>query len=318
MRSINRNARRLALLVPFLLIFVVVAIPLNHTALEQVGVTYSYSPAGPADLHVTLSHGPYRFDPKDVLFMTLRAIGRQFLAGDWDWNSRLLERNEHWAGPPGIQLLIQSAGSQFLERRFAVWALIRIIDYMVQNGRYVVTAGDLRWRGVVVGRIAMIPTISPKKLDAVSLPDDNMAGLLAKNVTERAKNKLRADDISVEDIGWFGSHHPMGEVLMGTLAAMVKIAERPGGNVQAFVGEWTGSPYSVFPIWWTTQRPSQLSKKNIFLVLVQVAHVQLDKNEYRCYKAILKNNGRYVGEGGNTVYPPKPPNPEAGLEMENY
>ena len=104
MRSIKRNPKRLALLVPFLLIFVVVAIPLNHSALEQVGVTYSYSPAGPADLHVTLSHGPYRFDPKDVLFMTLRAIGRQFLAGDWDWNSRLLERDEYWAGPPGIQL----------------------------------------------------------------------------------------------------------------------------------------------------------------------------------------------------------------------
>lgn len=317
MRSISRNARRLAVLFLLLLISVVVGIPLNHSASAHVGVTYSYSPAGPADLDVTLSHGFYRFDPKVVLLMTLRAIARQVLAEDWSWDGRLLKRNEIWADPPGIQLLVQSMGPQFLERRFAVWTLIRVMDEMVQNDRYIVMAADVRWRGVVVGRIAIIPILSTDKHEAVDSPYDNLLDFSANNDTGHAKIRPRGDDISIESIERFGRPHLLGEVIMGTLAAMVKIAERPGGNVQAFVGGWTGSRYTVFPVWWTTQRPSQLSKKSIFLVLVQMTHAQIDTNEYRCYKAILKNNGRYIGEGGNSVYP-QLTDPGENLNTDSY
>lgn len=316
MRSIRRNAKRLVLLV-LLLICVVAGSPPNQSASEHVEMTYSYSPAGPADLDVTLSHGFLRFDPKVVLLMTLRAIARQVLSGDWDWDSRLLERNEIWAEPPGIQLLVQSMGPQFLERRFAVWTLVRVMDDMVQKNRYLVTAADVRWRGVVVGRIAFIPIRSIKKHEAVDSPNDSLLDFSTNNFTAQAKIRLTGDDISIESIERFGRPHSMGEVIMGTLAAMVRIAERPGGNVQAFVGGWTGSRYTVFPVWWTTQRPSQLSKKNIFLVLVQITHVQIDKNEYRCYKAILRNNGKYIGEGGSAIYP-QLTDPGESLNMDIY
>ena len=300
MGSINRTARRLALLV-FLLIPVAAGIPLNHSASEHVGTTYNYSPAGPADLQVTLTHGSFRFDPKIVLQMALQVIAEQFLNEKWD--SRLHERTETWGGPPGIRFLVKSIGLQFLERRFAVWALIRVVDHMVQNNCYLVTAADIRWQGVVVGRATTIPMLSTKKLEAMGLPNETAVGLSTKDVTRHAKIRLTTDDINMDSIKWFGRLYSTGEVTMGTLAAMVKIAERPSGNVQAFVGEWAGSPYSVFPVWWTTQRPSQLSKRDIFKVLVQATHDLTKADDFRCFRAILKRNGEYIGEGGYAVYP---------------
>ncbi|KAG6999497.1 hypothetical protein G7Y79_00034g069200 [Physcia stellaris] len=252
--------------------------------------------------------------------MTVRAIAAQVLADDWSWDSRLPQRNEIWADSSGIRLMFRSVGPQALERRFAVWTLIRAMDDMVQNNRYVVIAANVRWRGEVVGRMAIVPIISTDKHEAVDSPNDNLLGFSTSNDTGHAKIRLRDDDFSLESIVAFGRPHPMGEVIMGTLSAMVKIAERPDGNVLAFVGEWTASPYTVFPVWWTTQRPSQLSKKGIFWVLVKMSHAQihtLDPDEWLCFNAILKDNGRYIGEGGSAVYPHLN-DPGESLNVDSY
>ena len=254
-------------------------------------LTHKYSPAGPPDFHTTIKHGTVSLDPEVCLHLALGAVSAQVL--DADWNSRLAEYITVWNAVQGLCIIAHSMGPRPMEQRFALWAIVRIMDQMVRGNHYVASEADLRWRGSRIGVVSIIPTPLTENHKVIRLP-----------VLEDAATRLGSHGLSWEEIEYFGAKNSISDVFMGTLSSMVRAAERPNGNVDSFVGEWTDSPYSVFQVWWTTERPSHLTKNILIASMVEIINYASRKKDYRCLKCIVRKHGQYIGEGGYAVYPP--------------
>ena len=291
----------LAILLNLLLSTTLAADGLDHREYREVNeskrsihfdnLTHDYSPTGPADFITTIHQGTTALDPEACLQLALGAVSAQVL--EVDWQSRLPEFVTVWKAAQGPCFVAQSIGPQPMEQRFALWAIVRIMDRMVQENHYIASRADLSWRGSRIGVLSIVPKPSMGNHKAIHLP-----------VLENAATRLGSHGLSWEDIEYFGAKNSISEVFMGTLSSVIKAAERPDGNINSFVGEWRESPYSIFQIWWTTKRPTQLSKKILIASMVETMNYATQRKDYRCLKCVVRKHGQYIGEGGYAVYPP--------------
>lgn len=75
------------------------------------------------------------------------------------------------------------------------------------------------------------------------------------------------------------------------------------GTEISLTGFWEDSPYTIYPIWLSTQRPSQLSKESLLAMMAAIRY-QGVRNDFRCLKGILVDEGgKSIAEGGYTVNP---------------
>ena len=292
----------LAILLKLLLRATMAASFLDHRELREVNgsnrsvhydnLILDYSPAGPADFVTNIHHSTTSFDPEACLQLALGAVSAQVLEADW--NSRLPEFITIWETAQGPRFVAQSIGPQPMEQRFALWAIVRIMDQMVRRNHYVSSRADLTWRGSRIGVLSIVPNPSTENYKVIRLP-----------ILANAATRLGSHGLSWEDIEYFGAKNSVSEVFMGTLSSVIKAAERPNGNVISFTGQWTESPYSIFQIWWTTERPSHLTKRILIASMVETINFATRRKDYRCLKCVVKRHGQYIGEGGYAVYPPR-------------
>ena len=253
---------------------------------------YDYSPAGPADFITIVHQGTTSLDPEACLQLALGAVSAQVLQADW--NSRLPKFITIWEAAQGPHFVAQSIGPQPMEQRFALWAIVRILDQMVRRNHYVASKADLIWRGSRIGVVSIVPHPPMEKDKVIRLP-----------VLEDSETRLGNHGLSWEDFEHFGAKNSVSEVFMGTLASVIRAAERSDGMVNSFIGEWDGSPYSVFQMWWTNKRPSQLTKKILIASMVETINYAIRSKDYRSLICVIKKRGEYVGEGGYVVRPPR-------------
>ena len=291
----------LAIVLNFLLSINLAAAFVDHSELQEVNesnrsihydnLNHDYSPAGPTDFITVIHQGTTSFVPEACLQLALGAVSAQVLQADW--NSRLPEFITIWETAQGPCFVAQSIGPQPMEQRFALWAIVRIMDQMVRRNQYIASRADLSWRGSRIGVVSIVPNPSTENHKVIRLP-----------VLENAAARLESHGLSWEEIEYFGATKSASEVFMGALSSVIKAAERPNGNVLSFVGEWTESPYSIFQIWWTTGRPSRLTKRILIASMVETMNYATRRKDFRCLKCVIKQHGQYIGQGGYTVYPP--------------
>lgn len=254
-------------------------------------LTYSTSPAGPADFETQIHQTHIRLDKRLCLEAVVGIIGTEAL--ERDWNSRLDERKMIWAVASGVRVIADSLGTQLMERRFVFWSLLQIVDAMAQTNRYVATVAEVYWQGTMVGTI-WIQTIQ-------SLPNVDGSHIQKSNtIMDLAAKNLGRDTVRFESVEHLGPPNPMEDVFIGAIVALINAAERfnPSTNIVAFIGSWPGSPYSIKQIWWTTDRPSHFRRSFFLLSIIEALKTAVESNDYSCLKGIVKINGQYIGEGG--------------------
>ena len=69
-----------------------------------------------------------------------------------------------------------------------------------------------------------------------------------------------------------------------------------------FMGTWPGSPYTLSQTWWTTERPSRCTRKQLIPAMATTISYAQRVDDWRCMKGVLKNNERYLAEGGYKNY----------------
>ena len=83
-----------------------------------------------------LTHGPTGFRnsyrPEDCLPFALEVLASQAMR---DWDSRLVDRTMTWSRPPHMAIVAQSLTARHMEQRFAVWAIVRVMDQMVKTNQ---------------------------------------------------------------------------------------------------------------------------------------------------------------------------------------
>ena len=279
-------------IIPGLLLFMVVfghpAVQKEPATAHNGNLTYNtYSPAGPPEFKMTPTlQTSTQLDQSWCLNGAIDLV--MFQALQADWNGRLPDRTKIWTHF-GVQFIAQSTGAQNLETRFVFWATIRMMDSFVQQKSCNVTAADLTWRGEPVGRFSVIRHRSAPHGEALESP---------------RTLSIPIDGTKLVDVAFFGRPNSVSELVMGMLAAFIAIAERVHGNRPAFVASWDNSPYTIYPIWFTTQRPSQLSKEKLIIAIYSAFQFQVQKDNTRCLKGKLVDRyGRYIAEGGLGVYP---------------
>ena len=265
---------------------------LGDSSTGASNLTYSTSPAGPADFETEIHQTRIRLDKKLCLEAAVGIIGTQAL--EMDWNSRLDERTMIWAVvASGFRVVADSFGTQLMERRFVLWSLLHIVDAMAQTNRYVATVAEVYWHGTMVGTV-WIQTVQ-------SIPDVDGSHIQKFNtIRELAAKKFGRDNIRFESVEHFGPPNPMEDVFIGAIVALINAAERfnPSTNIASFIGSWPGSRYSIKQIWWTTDRPSRFRSGLFLLSIIQSLSAAVDSNDYSCLKGTVTTNGQYIGEGG--------------------
>ncbi|KAG7007799.1 hypothetical protein G7Y79_00008g024370 [Physcia stellaris] len=282
----------------FMLLLVVSGHPTIHkepATAPNSNLTYNnYSPAGPPDFQMTLLlQTPTRMRLDLCLGLALDVAFDQALHADW--NSRIPERTKTWRYH-GVEITAQSArGVQNLESRFIHWAIIRMMDIMVHEKSCNTTFVDLKWRGEPVGKLTIINRRFPGHRKASGSPK-------TISMPESNETRVGVDGSRLEDVEFFGRENSMSEVVMGVLAGVIGVAERVHGNRVAFRGAWDGSPYTVYPIWFSTQRLSQLSKERLLVAMMAAIQYQRVRDDFRCLKGrLVDEDGKYIAEGGYAV-----------------
>ena len=270
--------------------------PLSESQFEHVAttistnnlgnLTYNYSPAGLLEFVTAIDPGPHSLNPEDCLHIALETMTSQAVR---DWDSRLADRTMTWGRPPHMAIVAQSLTARPMEQRFAVWAIIRIMDQMVRINRYVEMNAALSWRGEGIGRLAFVRYPATGGHDILRTPNSTIS---------RTMTELGGEGLTFELVRFFGPPNSMAEVFMGSIASIVRAGERHNGNVLSFTGLWTGSSYTIFQTWWTKDRPSRLSKQALILSMWKSTQYASEMKDYRCMQGAAKSDGRYIGEGG--------------------
>lgn len=300
--STRTSTMHLLVFLDLLLIFVVTASPLisdspsigaSHNSILNDSLSYPFpSPAGPTEFVTVVHPSRATMDKESTLRIALGAITKQ--ATKFEWDSRLLLQRTVWTGPLGIMIMALSVG-QPMEQRFAVWAILRIVHNMVRTRRYVATSAELWWQGLMIGRVfierAGDGDRSTKKRATIKPPT---------SLQQTAGAEVGAGRLKFEPARIWGNPIPMEEVFIAGMVAMNNAAQRFSADemVQAFTGKWPGSPYATEHFWWSKDIPSHFTKRTLCGAIIAATEYSRARNDYRCIKAIIKDEGQYVAYGG--------------------
>ena len=193
-----------------------------------------------------------------------------------------------------MRLVADSVNMQPMQQRVVVWTILRLIDHIIQTNNYVATAAQVLWRGETVGAVSiqiMPPGLSSKMEETIRLPD---------TLAKIASTEVGADALSFESVRYEGLPIPMEEVFRSGIAAVNTIAQlyRRGNTITQFSGNWPHTPNSVWHDWRTRDRPSRFHKNALLVSILTATNYAMDRHDYRALKGIVKNHGRYIGEGG--------------------
>ena len=261
----------------------------NHT-ISNDGTLYS--PSGPPELVTRFIDRLQPLDVRLTLEAVFGAIARQSLTVDW--NSRFRDPSFVFNGDNGHKILVQAATSEPMEQRFAIWALVRLMDEMVRNDRFFATQAVMHWRGNSIGSVS----IGRDRFGDMG-SNSFLPGIELK--TLNTSSNVGANRVSFEDVEFLGTPNPMPHVFIGSIVSLVQAYERPHSS-SVFNGNWPDAPYSIFQAWWSPKRSSLIYKEVLLRAIVAALEYADVRENWRCSKGVIRIKGRDVAEGGMTRF----------------
>ncbi|KAL8782266.1 MAG: hypothetical protein Q9213_005540 [Squamulea squamosa] len=254
-------------------------------------LAYPPPPAGPSEFAIQVSHSTTRFLWNKLLISTVHLAGQLALG---DWTDPMSQARSTYRDPsyPQLVIAIASAGSTPLQRRFVLWGLARFTDHMVRHNQFVACQAQLFWRGSPIGSIRFIHLGGPR---ARSIDG-------SENVNETAEMVARSDENNNElswDYTFYDRKLEPIDIYMGSIAALVQVAERPKDNIDSFVGSWPQGYFRCIQ-WWLSEprgQPSVFSKADLVKSMIEAVDEGVARKDTRQVKIVVKRGARDIAKG---------------------
>ncbi|KAG7002213.1 hypothetical protein G7Y79_00028g062340 [Physcia stellaris] len=265
---------------------------------------HSTNPRGPAEFDMTTLHG-YRPLRREACYMSaVRLLATQI---NEDFEGLVPVQKAEYTDPQYPDLTIEMSSLRFgrlVPRKFLFWGLARIMHQMTIDNSFVDSWYELTWQGSPVGEILFNAVPARAQLES--------------NHINKTRTRSAMDHSNV----MMGSTGPEGlsfeytlvteqlligrDVFMGTIGALIQLAQTPHRAFTRFAGVFPGEP-GVFPtynaqIYWTNaylHHPLALTKFVIAESMVAAVTYGLGKGDFHGLAVLVKNNnGQEIARGG--------------------
>ena len=196
-----------------------------------------------------------------------------------------------------LTIVISTLGvDELMPRKFLFWGMAKIMHRMTAQSDFIDSWYELKWQGNVVGDILFNsqPPRAPLggKLFQVSKPNDTSISADASNLSFEYR-LIREQILASKD------------VFMGTIGALVQLAQNPDHEFDKFAGGFPTLPlaqpiYNI-RIFWTNEHLRHslpLTKGVITESMVAAVSYGARFGDFHALGVTVKNNGREVAQGG--------------------
>lgn len=196
-------------------------------------------------------------------------------------------------------IIVSSTGpDQRVLRKHLYWTIARGMNQLVVDDHFQASTFTMVLRGQRVGTVFFVS----------SEPRAKIAGLgtgYTDVILDSAGPALQADNTAVSMVStdrlsftyeFHGELLSLKDIFMGTLGALIHLAEQENHNFNVFVGSFPG--YDAFHTYFAQSRPSTLSKPFISASLLASATYAFQRRNYHELRVTIKNNGREIAHGG--------------------
>lgn len=275
---------------------------------------HSTNPRGPAEFDITALHGypPLR---REACYMSaVRLLATQI---NENFEGLVSVQKAKYTDPQYPDLTIEMSSLRFgklVPRKFLFWGLARIMHQMTMDNSFVDSWYELTWQGSAIADILFNAVPARAQLEAKHIN------------TTRIRSEMDHSNVTIASIGPKGLSFEYTliteqlltgrDVFMGTIGALVQLAQNPHRAFDRFAGNFPGEP-GVFPtyhaqIYWTNaylHHPSPLTKLVIAESMVAAVTYGLRMGDFHGLAVLVKNNGQEIARGGYLA-PGSPPRGE--------
>ena len=271
-------------------------IPYNDSLLYSPGSVGPWNPQGPAGFEITALHG-YQPLHREACYMS--AVHILAMQVKEDFEGRLPLETMEYNDPQyhDLTIVISTLGvNELMPRKFLVWGIAKIMHRMTAQSDFTDSWYELKWQGNVVGDILFNsqPPRAPLggKLFHVSKPNDTSISADASSLSFEYR-LIRQQILASKD------------VFMGTIGALVQLAQNPDHEFDKFAGGFPTLPlaqpsYNI-RIFWTNDHlryPLPLTKGMITDSMVAAVSYGARFGDFHALKVTVKNNGKEIAHGG--------------------
>ena len=259
-----------------------------------------WDPQGPAGFVITVLHG-YQPLYREACYMSAVRLLAMQLKEDFEGRLPLATMEYHDPQYHDLTIVISTLGvNELMPRKFLFWGIARILHTMTTQSAFIDSWYELKWQGKAIGDILFNsqpprpPLLGGKPFPKTNKPNDTSISADAYNLSFEYR---------------FIDRQPLAskDVFMGTIGALVQLAQNPDQEFDKFAGGFpTSASPSVPPVYnirifWTNghlRRPSPLAKGVIGDSMLAAVAYGARFGHFHALGVTVKDNGREVAQGG--------------------
>ena len=200
---------------------------------------------------------------------------------------------------PSVMIAVASVGPyQRVRRKFLLWALARGIDRLIKDQEYRALTITMTWQGRFVGRVSFIAQNSRVKENAqleTAYKDVVLTNSLTDRQVDLKAGPVGADQLSF-DYEFWGDTLYMSDVFMGTIGAMIRLAQQSEHNFDQFAGNYPG--YDCIWTWHSSLETSVLTKARIVQAMLATVMHAVRQPDYHEVKVVVRKGTQEIARGG--------------------
>lgn len=277
----------------------------------------STNPRGPVEFDITALHGFRPLRREACYISAVRLLASQV---NENFEGLVPMQKATYTDPQYPDLAIEMSSLRFgklVPRKFLFWGLARIMHKMTMDNSFVDSWYELTWQGSPVGDILFNALPTRAQLEANHI---NTTGTWSEmSHTNVTLASIGPKGLSFEYTLITEQLLTGRDVFMGTVGALVQLAQNPNRAFNRFAGIFPGEP-GVFPtynaqIYWTNfqlHHPLPLTKIVIAESMVAAVTYGLRMGDFHGLGVLVKSNGQKIARGGYLA-PGSPPRGESNV-----
>ena len=193
---------------------------------------------------------------------------------------------------------------QRVRRKYLLWAIARGMDRLIQDQEYRASTFTMTWQGRFVGRVSFV-TPKPRTKERAGLEsastDVVLTNLSAERQVDLKAGSVGADQLSFDyELG--GDTLYMSDVFIGTIGALIRLAEQNENSFDHFAGNFPG--YDCIWMWHSSLQTSVLTKARIVQSMLATVMYALRMMDYHEVKVTVKMGLQEIAKGGYVSHLP--------------
>ena len=295
-------------------------IPLGYQNITTLGsfnangsLNLASRPWGPTDFAISTGYSSARIQREAVFALAVRVAADEALR---DFEGRLSEARTVYQIPqaPSVVIAVASVGPyERVRRKFLLWAIARGMDRLIRDREYRASTFTMMWQGRFVGRVSFVaqrPTATERAGLGPSHKDVVLTNLSTDRQVDFKAGLVGADQLSFEYQFW-GELLYVSDIFMGTIGALIRLAELSEDNFDHFLGDFQG--YHAIWTWQSSLETSVLTKARIVQATLATVMYAFRMADYHEVKVVVRKGRQEIARGGYVGFLPPPGPPPLSL-----